>query len=203
MKTIVITGPSGSGKTFLSNKLSISFPGTILIKTDSYYKDCKFIKFLSTLVSDIYDRPMSIKRKAIIDNIISINDKSKFINSYYYDFRRRISLNKKIKLNYQYKEQFLIIEGIFAHRLDIDYFKTINIICEEDKLICFKRRLKRDKIERGRSVNEVEERFEKSWCLFHQNVNDYINKYETITVNPLKKNSYNKLVSNLSKYKKN
>ena len=50
MKTIIITGPSGSGKSFLSNKLVKIFPDTIVIKTDYYYKDSKFIKFLSIIL---------------------------------------------------------------------------------------------------------------------------------------------------------
>jgi len=199
MKTLIITGPSGSGKSFLSNKLLNLFQDTIIIKTDSYYKDSKFIKFLSIFVRDIYDRPVSIKRKELVNNLKSINNKSRVINSYYYDFKKRRSLNRRLNLNYEVEDQLLIIEGIFAHRLDIDYQNTINIICEENKQICFKRRLIRDQKERGRSVNEVKEKFSKSWYLFYQNIEEYKKKYETIKVNPLKKNSYDKLVIKLIK----
>ena len=202
MKTIIITGPSGSGKSFLSNKLLNLFPDTILIKTDSYYKDSIFIKFLSIIVRDIYDRTVSIKRKELIDNLKSINNKSRIIKSHYYDFKNRRSFNRSLSLNYDVEDQLLIIEGIFAHRLDIDYQNTINIICEENKQICFKRRLIRDQKERGRSVNEVKEKFSKSWYLFYQNIEEYKKKYETIKINPLKKNSYEKLVIKLIKSQK-
>ena len=47
MKTIVITGPSGSGKSYLSNKLSKLFNNSIVIETDSYYRDNILIKYLS------------------------------------------------------------------------------------------------------------------------------------------------------------
>ena len=63
MKTIVITGPSGSGKTNLSNKLSKLFDNSIIIKTDSYYRDNILIRFLAIFLFDIYDRPISIKKK--------------------------------------------------------------------------------------------------------------------------------------------
>ena len=202
MKTIIITGPSGSGKSFLSNKLLNLFPDTILIKTDSYYKDSIFIKFLSIIVRDIYDRTVSIKRKELIDNLKSINNKSRVINSFNYDFKKRRSLNRRLNLNYEVEDQLLIIEGIFAHRLDIDYQNTINIICEENKQVCFKRRLFRDQTERGRSVNEIKEKFSKSWSLFYQNIEEYQRKYETIKINPIKKNSYDKLVIKLIKSKK-
>tara|TARA_Y100001968_G_C19323666_1_gene700591 strand:+ start:604 stop:1215 length:612 start_codon:yes stop_codon:yes gene_type:complete len=203
MKTIIITGPSGSGKSFLSNKLSHLFSDTVLIKTDSYYRDSSFIKLLSIFVRDLYDRPLSIKRKELIANLKRINNKSSVINSYYYDFKRRKSLNKRIFIDYKFEEQFLIVEGIFAHRLSLNYQNTINIICEEEKLICFKRRLKRDQIERGRSETEVKEKFENSWLLFYQNIEEYKNIHETITINPIKKDSYNKLIKNLMTSKKN
>ena len=203
MNTIIITGPSGSGKSFLSKELSKLLQNSIIIKTDSYYKDNKFIKFLSILFTDIYDRPVSIKRKELIENLKLIYNKSGVINSYYYDFKRKRSFNKLINLTYQQEEQFLIIEGIFSHRLDIDYNNCINIICEENKLICFKRRLSRDQKERGRSVNEVKGKFSKSWDLFYKNIKEYMNNYETFTVSPLKKDSCNKLVDLIKSQKKN
>ena len=202
MNTIIITGPSGSGKSFLSKELSKLLQNSIIIKTDSYYKDNKFIKFLSILFTDIYDRPVSIKRKELIENLKLIYNKSGVINSYYYDFKRKRSFNKLINLTYQHEEQFLIIEGIFSHRLDIDYKNCINIICEENKLICFKRRLSRDQKERGRSVNEVKGKFSKSWDLFYKNIKEYMNNYETFTVSPLKKDSCNKLVDLIKSQKK-
>ena len=203
MKTIIITGPSGSGKSFLSNKLSLLFPDAILIKTDSYYKDNIFIKFLSIIISDLYDRPVSIRRKKLKETLRSIENNNKVINSYSYDFRIRKSSKKRINLKYKVEEQLVILEGIFAHRLNLEYKNTINIICEDNKKICYENRLKRDQLERGRCVNEINKRFDKSWNLFYQNIDEYINNYETIQINPLNKDSYNKLVTNLKILKKN
>ena len=197
MRTIIITGPSGSGKTFLSKKLSKLFLNTIIINTDSFYRDNKLIKFLSLFFYDIYDRPLSIKKKDLMNNIVSINNKSKFINTYNYDFKERRSLNKKINLNYNIENQFLIIEGIFSHRLDINYKESINIICEEDKSISFKRRLNRDQLERERSVKEVYKRFSKSWYLFYRNIEKFIKSNDIISLNTLDNASYDNLASKL------
>ena len=142
MKTIIITGPSGSGKSILANKLYKDLENSIILKTDSYYRDNLLIKFLSIFMNDIYDRIISIKDKEIKKAIKSIHNNEEKIILYNYEFKNRKSskLSKKDKT----KTQFLIVEGIFAHRIDIDYKKTINIICQENKEICYQRRLKRD-----------------------------------------------------------
>ena len=199
MKTIVITGPSGSGKSFLTNTLSKLFNNSIVIRTDSYYKDNLFIRFISIFLYDIYDRPFSIKKNEIMKTIKSIYNKDSIISFYKYDFKRKKSLHSKISINYNECNQFLILEGIFAHRLDLNYQETINIVCEEQKELCFKRRLKRDLQERGRDRREVYKKFNKSWDLFNENIQSYLNNYKVMSINPLDMISYNKLVLKLQK----
>ena len=203
MKTIVITGPSGSGKSFLTNTLSKLFNNSIVIRTDSYYKDNLFIRFISIFLYDIYDRPFSIKKNEIMKTIKSIYNKDSIISFYKYDFKRKKSLHSKISINYNESNQFLILEGIFAHRLDLNYQETINIVCEEQKELCFKRRLKRDLEERGRDRREVYKKFNKSWDLFNENIKSYLNNYKVMSINPLDMISYNKLVLKLQKQKNN
>ena len=203
MKTIVITGPSGSGKSFLTNTLSKLFNNSIVIRTDSYYKDNLFIRFISIFLYDIYDRPFSIKKNEIMKTIKSIYNKDSIISLYKYDFKRKNSLHSKISINYNESNQVLILEGIFAHRLDLNYQDTINIVCEEQKELCFKRRLKRDLQERGRDRREVYKKFNKSWDLFNENIQSYLNKYKVMSINPLDMISYNKLVLKLQKQKNN
>ena len=201
MKTIVITGPSGSGKSFLTNTLSKLFNNSIVIRTDSYYKDNLFIRFISIFLYDIYDRPFSIKKNEIMKTIKSVYNKDRIISFYKYDFKRKNSLHSKISINYNECNQFLILEGIFAHRLDLNYQETINIVCEEQKDLCFKRRLKRDLQERGRDRREVYKKFNKSWYLYYENVQKYLNNFEVLTINPLDMISYDQLVLYLQKQK--
>ena len=203
MKTLIITGPSGSGKSYLSKKISKLFNNTIVIKTDSYYKDNIFIKFLSIFQYDIYDRPISFKKSEIKKTLRSLHNKDRLISFYHYDFQRKKSSNTEGTINYEGENQLLILEGIFAHRLDLNYNETINIVCEEEKDICFKRRLKRDQLERGRDSREVIKKFNISWYLFHENVQNYLNNFEVLSINPLDMVSYNQLVLYLQKQKTN
>ena len=204
MITIIITGPSGSGKTYLSNKLYKLFVDSIVIKTDSYYRDNVFIRFLSIFLCDIYDRPLSINKKKIQNTLSAINNKDKLIKFYKYDFKRKQSSYSKKRINYKGENQFLILEGIFAHRLDLNYQETINIICEERKDICFRRRLIRDKYERNRKTSEVKRKFTRSWNLFYKNIRGYLDINRKISLNPVDKISYDNLVyylKNISKIK--
>mgnify|MGYP001213985740 CR=1 FL=1 len=201
MKTIIITGPSGSGKSYLSKKLSKIFTNSIVIKTDSYYKDNIFIQFLSIFQYDIYDRPMSFKKNEIMTTLRCINNKDRLISFYKYDFKRKHSSKSNGAINYKGDNQFLILEGIFAHRLDLNYNETINIVCKEEKDICFNRRLKRDQLERDRDSREVNKKFNKSWYLFYKNVQKYMNNFEVFSINTLDIISHNQLVLYLQKQK--
>ena len=197
MKIIVISGPSGSGKTTLSIKLSKLFDNSIVIKTDSYYRDSILIRFLSIFLFDIYDRPVSIMKKELSKTIKSIYIKDRLISYYKYDFRgKRSSKSKKI-INYKQDNQYLIVEGIFAHRLDLNYQNTVNIVCYELKENCYKRRLERDQLERGRDIREVNKKFNKSWYLYNRNIKKFLNSNKVIYINTYDKNSYTKLVCQL------
>ena len=199
MITIVISGPSGSGKTYLSNKLSELFDNSIVIKTDSYYKDNILIRILSIFLIDIYDRSFSIKKKELKKAIKSIYNKDRLISLYKYDFKRKYSSHSNISINYKGDNQILILEGIFSHRLDLKYQECINIVCEEEKEICLKRRLIRDQLERGRNIIEVKKKFYRSWYLFYKNLKHFIKRFKVISLNPIDQISYDKLVFNLYK----
>tara|TARA_Y100001968_G_scaffold137454_1_gene125620 strand:+ start:617 stop:1219 length:603 start_codon:yes stop_codon:yes gene_type:complete len=194
MKIIIITGASGSGKTILSKKLSKSLNNSIVINTDSYYRDDFIIKVLSKFKYDIYDRIISLKKHEIRKTIASI--KNKDINSifYNYDFKNKKSTQSKNNLISRKNLSYLIIEGIFAHRLDLNYHKTINILCKEKKKICLERRVIRDQIERGRKVEEINTKFLRSWDLFFKNLTKYIKNNNVITINVCDQKLYKNLI---------
>ena len=194
MKTIVITGPSGSGKSFLSNKLSKLFDNSILLKTDSYYRDNILIRFLSTFIFDIYDRPLSIKKNELKKTIEAIYMRRNQIKCFQYDFIKKQSSHSIKNISNKGKNQILILEGIFSHRLDLNYSNTVNILCNEDKGLCLKRRLRRDKSNRGRSQGEIIKRFNRAWNLYYINLKPYVNHNEVINLNTSNKINYKNLI---------
>ena len=144
---------------------------------------------------------MSFKKNEIKKTLRSLHNKSWLISFYKYDFKRKYSSKSEGSINYEGENQLLIVEGIFAHRLDLNYKETINIVCDEEKDICFKRRLIRDQLERGRDSREVNNKFNISWYLFHENVQNYLNNFEVLSINPLDMISYDQLVLYLQKQK--
>ncbi len=199
MKTIIISGPSGSGKSYLTKKLSMYYNNSIIVQTDSYYRDSRIIKILSFFFIDLYDRLISIKYYKIKNTINKIYKKENPINLYNYDFKRKYSYKTKSTFTYK-QNQFLILEGIFSHRLDLKYENCINIICHDRKETCLQRRLNRDLLYRGRSKNEVQKRFNRSWKLFYKNIYTYIHKYQVINVSPKDNFSYRSLIIFLDHY---
>ena len=199
MKLIVITGPSGSGKTILGKKLVDSLDNSILIKTDSYYRDDLIIKILSLFFYDIYDRYISIKDKKIIHTINSLIKKEKYAIFYNYDFKCKISRKQKSNMKKVKDIRYIILEGIFAHRLDLNYKDTINIICYQKKEVCRNRRIIRDKFERGRNLNEVTLKFNKSWYLYFKNVKKFIEQNKVIILKSDDNVLYKEIINILEK----
>ena len=196
MHLLIISGPSGSGKSILANKLCNEFKNINIIKTDSYYRDSLIIKLLSIFFNDIYDRVISIKKKELMNTLISIIKKEKNIYTYNYNFRTKKSSIRKIFIKDENNKRIVILEGIFAHRI-INHFKNnifMKILCIEKKELCYERRIKRDVIERGRKTKEVEERFLKSWNIFHKHSSDFKKDNEVIYIDTKDKKHYSNIV---------
>tara|TARA_B100000965_G_scaffold232027_1_gene194292 strand:- start:88 stop:696 length:609 start_codon:yes stop_codon:yes gene_type:complete len=202
MKLIVITGPSGSGKSVLGEKLANSLDSSILIRTDSYYRDDFIIKLLSVFLYDVYDRLISIKEKKILLTINSLIKKEKITIFYNYDFKSKKSTKYIRYINSLENIRFIILEGIFAHRLELNYNNTINILCDQNKEVCRNRRIRRDQLQRGRNINEVIRKFNKSWYLYFKNLNNFKKQKKIITLRSDDNNVYKKLINNLENYNK-
>jgi len=199
MYLIIISGPSGSGKSYLAKKLSNEFENVNIIKTDSFYRDNLLIKFLSIYLNDIYDRMISIKKEKLIDTLRSILNKENDISTYNYDFKSKKSSKLKMNMKNKSRNQILILEGIFSHRI-IKHFESyimIKILCIENKETCYKRRLRRDLIKRGRKRKEVEKRFEKSWEIFKIHSYNVNNDRDVLYINTKVKKQYESLINKI------
>ena len=157
MTLIGICGGTGSGKSTLANKIESHFKsiGVVKILSDSYYKNNYTLNFKDRSKIN-YDHPNSIDFELLIDNLKSLKNNKK-INEPIYSYKTHKRL-KKSKLIFSKK--IIIVEGLHIlcdKRIInlIDYSIYLDV-SEETRL---QRRIRRDVEFRGRSINEVEQRY--------------------------------------------
>jgi len=149
---IGIAGASGSGKSFLASKLQSHLECKVLLITqDSYYKQQSFIP-LAQREQVNYDHPDALDFDLFIKHIKKLKS-GQSINQPVYDFTIHDRKKETLKTD---STDILILDGILLYVIPalceiIDY----KIFIDTPSDICFVRRLQRDTIERGRTVESV------------------------------------------------
>lgn len=151
---ICVAGGTASGKTTVVNEIIHHFSAdqVSVIYMDNYYKERNDIP-LEQRKKINYDHPNSFDMDLLHNDLNSLlNHKS--IDSPVYDFcQHNRNACEKIRLM---PTNVIILEGILALFDErIRDLSNINIFVESDADIRFIRRLKRDILERGRSMDDV------------------------------------------------
>jgi len=159
MNTLVvgIAGGTGSGKTTVTNKIleSLDKSRVLVIQHDSYYKDISAHDG-ATPDQINFDHPASLDTGLLIQHIRALKD-GKAVQQPIYNFttHRRLEETKLLK-----PLEIIIIEGIlifvekrFRDLMDIKLFIDTDA---DERLI---RRIRRDLLERGRSVDSVMQQY--------------------------------------------
>lgn len=180
MIIIGIAGGTGSGKTTVVNKIANSLPqeNVTVLPQDAYYKDNSELTFEERKKIN-YDHPNSIDFDLLLDHIKALKE-TKEINQPIYSY---ITHSRSDDYKVVHPKEILIIEGILVFTneklrklCDIKIFVHTDA---DDRLI---RRLKRDITERGRDVNEVLNRYEKTLKPMHNQFIEPTMKYADMIV---------------------
>lgn len=103
-----------------------------------------------------YDVPESIDEPLLRECIEQLIE-GKSVNIPIYDFKTHSRTDKTQKIG---PAKIIIVEGILIFAMkSIRDLCNLRIFVEADNVICYTRRLKRDVVERGRTFEEVEERY--------------------------------------------
>ena len=167
MKLIFISGPSGSGKTTLSNQMRLKIKNSLILRTDNYYKTGIISNLLSKFVGGYFDRSISFNYRLLKKDFNFILNNGISYHERHYDFEKK---TRKNFLNKVSNIDYLIIEGIFSKEF-LNTLNTQNYFFLElrfKKNDCMKRVLQRDLKERGKSKNQAEKDFLKSWDIYHK-----------------------------------
>ena len=155
---IGIAGPSASGKSLLANTLlnELGSDQVVVISEDSYYKDNSDLPF-SEREKINYDHPDAFDHELLIEHLRALQQ-GKSIEIPMYSHSEHIR-KKETQLIGQYKIIVLVGILLFSEPALRDLM-DIRIFMSAPLEICLIRRLRRDVIERHRSMESVLHQYE-------------------------------------------
>ena len=180
MLLIGIYGGTGSGKTTIVKEIISEFNNSDInvISQDSYYKDNSDISFKKRS-SINFDHPSSVDFELLYNNLKKLKN-GFVINSPTYDYKLHKRQKNKIKFK---PKKILILEGILI-MVDqkLRSIFDIKIYIEANDSVRKIRRLKRDILERGRTQNQIENRYEKYIQPMHKKFIQPTKKFADIVI---------------------
>lgn len=154
-KTLLIgvSGASASGKTLLANTIvdELGSEQVVIISEDSYYKDHPELSYEERCKIN-YDHPDSLEHDLLCDHLRQLLDQGSVeIPKYDYTTHARKKETKKVG-----SHSIIVLEGILIYVIpELRDLMDIRIFMDTPLDICLLRRLKRDIVERKRSLESV------------------------------------------------
>ena len=175
---IGICGASGSGKSTLADSLAAALGDRCLVlQQDCYYKDHSHLPFEERCKLN-YDEPGIFDHDALLADVQSLmNGQPITRKGYDYANHRRADTEEIIT-----PPDVLILEGIHCFHderlLQLMYLKRYMNV---DADICLLRRIERDIMERGRSIDSISDQYRTTVRpMFEQYIRNYINLADVI-----------------------
>lgn len=151
-----IAGGTGSGKTTLAEKLALHFgENAALIQEDCYYKDLSYLPY-DERENRNFDHPESLDFDLLKENLINLKN-NRAVDKPRYDFlsHTRTEVSDRVE-----PCQVIIVEGILIfYDSSIRELFDIKIYIETDDDIRILRRLERDIVERGRTIESIKAQY--------------------------------------------
>lgn len=151
---IGIAGGSNSGKTLIAKRIYEHFEAThsvVIIKEDDYYKDQSFLTYEERCKTN-YDHPFAFDQNLLQQQLKDLLA-GKEIAKPVYDFTIH---NRSQKVEIVEPADVVIFEGLFALENEkLRKLESIKIFVDTDADVRVVRRIKRDLVERGRTLESV------------------------------------------------
>ncbi len=154
MSTMIIgiAGGTGSGKTTITDNLKAEFGNAVsVVYHDNYYK-CNDHLPMSERVKLNYDHPDAFDTDLMIDHLIKLKN-GEAIDCPTYDYTRHTRAESTIRIE---PSSVIIVEGILIFQNEkLRDLMDIKIFVDTDADERILRRIRRDVVERGRSIDSV------------------------------------------------
>lgn len=180
MLIVGIAGGTGSGKTTVVNKIVNCFPGNqvVVIPQDSYYRDNSHLPPVARQEIN-FDHPRALEFSLLIKHIKMLKE-GKSINQPLYSYLACTRSKETIEIN---PKKVIIVEGILilASKL-LRELMDIKVFVDADADDRLARVIYRDITERGRSIDKVLERYEKTVKPMHLQFIEPTKRYADIII---------------------
>ena len=153
---IGIAGGTGSGKTTLTRAIEAKFaPRTAVVFHDNYYRPHDDLR-LEERATLNYDHPDAFDNDLMIDQLHQLIS-GQAIDCPTYDYAQHTRAKETIRIE---PAPVILVEGIvlFVEERLCDMF-DVKLFVETDADVRILRRVKRDVIERGRTIESVEQQY--------------------------------------------
>jgi len=180
MLIIGIAGGTGSGKTTVVNRIIESLPQgeVVVIPQDSYYMDNSHLP-LEQRQEMNFDHPESIEFELLVEHIKKLKN-GEPIEQPIYSYLTCTRAKETVPIQ---PRHVVIVEGILIFSCDeLRKLMDIKVFVDADADDRLSRVIARDIVERGRSVNKVLERYEKTVKPMHLQFIEPTKRYADIIV---------------------
>lgn len=157
---IGIAGPSASGKSLLAKTLvsELGSKRVVIISEDSYYKDRSDLTFEERAEIN-YDHPRAFDHDLLCQHLKDLQN-GKTIHIPIYDYTQHLRTDRTREVG---QHTIIVLEGILLlSESTLRKMMDIKIFMDTPLDICLIRRLRRDIIERKRSLESVLQQYEKT-----------------------------------------
>jgi uridine kinase len=150
---IGVAGGSGSGKTTIADSVieSVGSERVVLIQHDAYYRDLAHLPFEDRVLTN-FDHPDSLETELLIEHLRELRA-GRSIDRPIYDFSTHTRTTQVRRVD---PEPVIIVEGILVlTEAKLREMMDLRIFVDTDGDLRVLRRLRRDLVERDRTVDSV------------------------------------------------
>lgn len=157
---IGIAGASASGKSVLASNLlsQLGSKQVVVISEDAYYKDIRHLNFEERSKTN-FDHPDSLDHELMLTHLQQLQN-GQAVDIPRYDFSTHLRMQETRHIA---EHRIIIVEGILLLvEKKLRELMDIHIFMDTALDICLLRRLRRDIIQRGRSLDSVMDQYERT-----------------------------------------
>ena len=177
---IAIAGGSGSGKTTIAQSVVdlVGRDSVVYLQQDAYYRDQQHLSFEDRTKIN-YDHPDSIENELLIEHLDALRN-GQPIERPVYDFSSHTRTTRTITI---VPEPAVIVEGILVLAdKELRKLFDVRVYIDTEPDVRLIRRLQRDILERGRTVESVLRQYEKTVRPMHYQFVEPSKRYADIII---------------------